>query len=184
LQRGLMAEGAVTVGYTYHGPRITQPIYRDGSIGKAKAHLEKTAHDLNKLLQPIGGTAYTSVNKALVTQASSAIPYMPLYISLLYQVMKEKNCHEGCIEQMDRLFREKLYNGKAVPVDESGRIRVDDWEMRPDIQAEVERRWQLVNTDTLPSLGDREGYRGDFLKLYGFNISGVDYSAEVPESLI
>jgi len=128
--------------------------------------------------------AFVSVNKALVTQASSAIPFMPLYISLLYKVMKQKGIHEGCLEQMDRLFRSKLYAGKAVEVDAENRIRMDDWELRDDVQREVDWLWQIVNTDNAPTHADIEGYRGDFLRLFGFGIAGVDYAKDVPDSEI
>jgi enoyl-[acyl-carrier protein] reductase/trans-2-enoyl-CoA reductase (NAD+) len=135
-------------------------------------------------MKALGGRAFTSVNKALVTQASSAIPFMPLYISLLYKVMKEKGIQEGTLEQMDRLFRAKLYSGKPVETDPEGRIRMDDWELRDDVQAEVDRRWQLVTTENGAELGDFQGYRTDFLRLFGFAIAGVDYAADVPEDRI
>lgn len=189
IQEGLLAPGAKVLAYSYIGPEVTQPVYRNGTIGAAKDHLEATAHTLNeKVKTAVGGEgagAWVSVNKALVTQASSAIPFMPLYISLLYKVMKDKGLHEGCIEQMDRLFRERLYTGTgSVPVDEKGRIRVDDWEMREDVQAEVKRLWPLVDTDNLAQWSDGTGYRDDFLRLFGFGIAGVDYSADVPEERI
>lgn len=180
----LLAPGAVTVAYSYIGPEVTQPVYRNGTIGAAKDHLEKTAHALDAKLKGLGGRAYVSVNKALVTQASSAIPFMPLYISILYKVMKDKGTHEGCIEQIDRLFRERLYTGGPVPVDSEGRIRVDDLEMRADVQAEVQRFWKTVDTENLLKQADWPGYHSDFLRLFGFGITGVDYSADVPEELI
>lgn len=186
LQRGLLAPGAKTVAYSYIGPVITQTIYRKGTIGRAKDDLERTAKTLDAKLQSaqVKGRAFVSVNKALVTQASSAIPYMPLYISLLYKVMKQKGIHEGCIEQIDRLFRDKLYNAKNIPVDEEGRIRVDDWEFRDDVQAEVQALWNQVSTENVAELSDLDGYRTEFLKLYGFKVDGVDYAADVPESAI
>src|SRR6185295_18370471 len=162
-----LAPGAVALAYSYIGPQVTQPVYRNGTIGAAKDHLEKTAQRLDARLKALGGHAYVSVNKALVTQASSAIPFMPLYISVLYKVMKAKGLHEGCLEQMDRLFRTRLYTGKPVPVDEEGRIRMDDWELREDVQREVDWAWQIVNSDNAPSHADIAGYRGDFLKLFG-----------------
>lgn len=186
-KRGLLAPGAVTVAYSYIGPMITETIYRKGTIGRAKDDLERTAKELDAKLcadSKVKGRAFVSVNKALVTQASSAIPYMPLYISLLYKVMKEKKCHEGCIEQIDRLFRDKLYGAKPIPVDETGRVRVDDWEFRADVQSEVQALWQKVTTENVAQLADLEGYRTEFLKLYGFKVDGVDYSAEVPDSAI
>ncbi|HKP97331.1 MAG TPA: enoyl-ACP reductase FabV [Fibrobacteria bacterium] len=183
-KEGLLAPGAVSMAYSYIGPRVTQPVYRNGTIGTAKNHLENTAKRLDARLKQSGGRAFISVNKALVTQASSAIPFMPLYISLLYKVMKAKGIHEGTLEQMDRLFRTKLYAGKAVPVDEENRIRMDDWELREDVQREVDWLWNLVNTDNAIGHADIEGYRGDFRRLYGFGFKGVDYGADVPDSLI
>jgi enoyl-[acyl-carrier protein] reductase / trans-2-enoyl-CoA reductase (NAD+) len=185
LARGLLAPGAKTVAYTYIGPVITQTIYRKGTIGRAKDHLEKTGHALDAKLKAsaVKGRAFISANKALVTQASSAIPYMPLYICLLYKVMKQKGIHEGCIEQIDRLYRDKLYAAQ-IPVDDQGRIRVDDWEFRDDVQKEVEALWHQVTTENVGTLGDLEGYRTEFLKLYGFKVDGIDYSADVPESAI
>lgn len=178
---GVLAQGCRTVAYSYIGPDITYPVYRNGTIGAAKDHLEQTAHELDAFLQEkLSGRAFVSVNKALVTQASSAIPVIPLYISLLYKVMKEKDCHEGCIEQIDRLFRERLYTADGqVPVDEIGRIRVDDWELRPDVQAAVKEVWEIAETSNFKEVADYEGYREDFLRLFGFGLSGVDYSADV-----
>ncbi len=181
---GVLAPGALTVAYSYIGPSITVPVYRNGTIGAAKNHLERTAHKLQAKMQAKGGRAFVSVNKAVVTQASSAIPVMPLYISVLYRVMKEKGVHEGYLEQMDRLFREKLYSGKEIPVDSEGRIRVDDWEMLEDVQKEVERLWPLLETSNVLSLTDIQGYREDFLRLFGFGVEGVDYSADVDDNLI
>jgi enoyl-[acyl-carrier protein] reductase/trans-2-enoyl-CoA reductase (NAD+) len=183
-KEGLLAPGAISMAYSYIGPQVTQAVYRHGTIGTAKDHLEKTARKLDERLKKTGGRAFISVNKALVTQASSAIPFMPLYISLLYKVMKAKGIHEGTLEQMDRLFRGKLYSGKPVPLDEENRIRMDDWELREDVQREVDFLWQLVNTDNGPGHADIAGYRGDFHRLYGFGMKGVDYAADVPDSVI
>ena len=179
LKEKLLAPKAVTVAFTYIGPEITHPVYRQGTIGKAKEHLEATANKLNKKMQSaMNGRAFISVNKALVTQASSAIPVVPLYISLLYKIMKTKNIHEGCIEQMWRLFSECLYlNG--VPVDSEGRIRIDDLEMRDDVQNEVAQLWQQVNSENLESISDIRGYRGDFYRLFGFGVNGVDYNKDI-----
>lgn len=178
-EAGVLAEGATTVAYSYIGPEITHAVYREGTIGAAKDDLEATALRMHEKLGATGGRAYVSVNKALVTQASSAIPVVPLYISLLFRVMKEKGLHEGCIEQMFRLFADRLYTGAGeAAVDEKGRIRVDDLEMREDIQAEVSRLWAEVNTGNLAQLSDIEGYRTDFLQLFGFNCDGVDYEQE------
>jgi enoyl-[acyl-carrier protein] reductase/trans-2-enoyl-CoA reductase (NAD+) len=179
LEAGVLAEGAVTVAYSYVGPAVTRAIYRDGTIGRAKDDLERSANEMDEKLRKIGGRAYVSVNKALVTQASSAIPIVPLYISLLFKIMKEKGVHEGTIEQMYRLLAERLYAGGEVPVDEQGRIRIDDLELREDVQKEVEALWPQVDTDNLPLISDIAGYRADFLKLFGFGFDGVDYEADV-----
>lgn len=178
---GLLAEGATTVAYSYIGPALTEPVYRKGTIGRAKDHLEATAFTIKEKLKDINGDAYVSVNKALVTQASSAIPVIPLYISLLYKIMKAEGLHEGCIEQMQRLFQERLYTGEAMITDEQGRIRVDDLEMREDVQAQVAALWTEANTETLPAIGDLPGYKKDFLNLFGFDVAGVDYDAEADE---
>ena len=164
----VLAPGATTVAYSYIGPEVTWPIYTRGTIGNAKAHLESTAHTLNARLQSIGGRAVVAVNKAVVTQASSAIPVVPLYVSILLKVMKEKGLHEGCIEQIYRLFDTQLASGKDFTTDEKGRIRVDDWEMKPEIQAAVNAIWPTITTENLLELSDFEGYQKDFLKLFGF----------------
>ncbi len=177
LAAGVLAEGVQTVSYSYIGPEVTWPIYKKGTIGIAKEDLERVQQALDKKLAPLKGKAWVSVNKALVTQASSAIPVVPLYISLLYKVMKAEGTHEDTIEQMDRLFRERLFNGKPQP-DEAGRIRVDDWEMTPAVQALVGQRWTEVSTENLNQLGDFEGYQSSFLRLFGFGLEGVDYAAE------
>ncbi|MCP5548482.1 MAG: trans-2-enoyl-CoA reductase family protein [Akkermansiaceae bacterium] len=177
LGEGLLAEGVSTLAYSYIGPELTWPIYKNGTIGKAKEDLECVQRALDEKLAPLGGKAWVSVNKALVTQASSAIPVVPLYISLLYKIMKERGTHEDCIEQMDRMFRERLCNGNPQP-DEAGRIRIDDWEMDPEVQSLIDERWQQVNTGNLSELGDFEGYQAGFLKLFGFGLDGVDYGAD------
>jgi len=177
----LLAEGAITVAYSYIGSSLTEAVYRNGTIGKAKDDLEATAFSISDTLADIGGKAYVSVNKALVTQASSAIPVIPLYISLLYKTMKAKGIHEGCIEQIQRLFQDRLFSGKTVPVDEKGRIRIDDWEMRDDVQAEVEKLWSQVTTENLSEIGDLEGYKKEFYHLFGFDVPGVDYAKEANE---
>jgi len=178
---GVLADGATTVAYSYIGPAVTEAVYRKGTIGQAKDHLEATAFDITDSLKDINGHAYVSVNKALVTQASSAIPVIPLYISLLYKIMKEMGLHEGTIEQIDRLYRERLYTGGEVPVDEKGRIRIDDWEMRDDVQAKVAELWKQAETENLAEIGDLGGYRKDFYNLFGFDIAGVDYDADANE---
>jgi enoyl-[acyl-carrier protein] reductase / trans-2-enoyl-CoA reductase (NAD+) len=181
LAADVVAPGAQTVAYSYIGPELTWPIYKNGTIGRAKEDVERSQRALDARLAPLGGKAWVSVNKALVTQASSAIPVVPLYISLLYRIMKAEGTHEDCIEQMDRLFRSCLYagSGQAVPVDELGRIRVDDWEMAPKIQSWVDERWQTVSTESLAEMADFEGYQSSFLRLFGFGLAGVDYTAEV-----
>jgi len=178
---GLLAEGATTVAYSYIGPKLTEAVYRNGTIGRAKDDLEATAFSITESLKDLDGKAYVSVNKALVTQSSSAIPVIPLYISLLYKVMKEASLHEGCIEQMQRLFQTRLFSGEEIPTDEKGRIRVDDWEMREDVQAQVAKLWEESTTETLPEIGDLAGYKNDFLNLFGFEVAGVDYEAEADE---
>jgi len=175
---GVLAPGVVTVAYSYIGPQLTWEIYRNGTIGRAKEHLEETADRISAKLAKHGGRAWVSVNKALVTQASSAIPVVPLYISLLYKVMKAKGLHEGCIEQIYRLFADRLAPSANPRPDEDGRIRIDDWEMREDVQAEVAALWPQVSTETLPSLSDMAGYRAEFLRLFGFGMEGIDYDAE------
>ena len=179
---GVLAEGAKTVAYSYIGPELTYPIYRNGTIGRAKDDLEGTVPAINAILSDINGVSYVSVNKALVTQSSSAIPVVPLYISLLYKVMKEKGIHEGTIEQMQRLFAERLYtaDGKVL-LDDKGRIRVDDLEMREDVQAEVANLWEQATTENLQEISDIQGYRDDFFQLFGFNFDSIDYSKDTSE---
>ncbi|OCB78611.1 enoyl-ACP reductase FabV [Flavobacterium crassostreae] len=177
----LLAPGATTVAYSYIGPSLTEAVYRKGTIGRAKDHLEATAFTITDSLTSIGGKAYVSVNKALVTQASSAIPVIPLYISLLYKIMKAEGIHEGCIEQIQRLYADRLFTGKEIPTDEKGRIRIDDWEMRPDVQEKIAKLWQEATTENLAELGDLEGYRSDFHNLFGFGLKGVDYKADTNE---
>ena len=177
----LLAPGVKTVAYSYIGPSLTEAVYRKGTIGRAKDHLEASAFSISDSLKSIDGQAFVSVNKALVTQASSAIPVIPLYISLLYKIMKEEGIHEGCIEQIQRLYQDRLYTGKPIPTDEKGRIRVDDWEMRDDVQEKVAILWKQASTESLPEIGDLEGYRKDFLNLFGFDFAGVDYKADTNE---
>lgn len=178
---GVLADDVKTVAYSYIGPELTYPIYRNGTIGKAKDDLEATVPVLNDLLKEINGEAYVSVNKALVTQSSSAIPVVPLYISLLYKVMKEKGIHEGTIEQMYRLFSERLYNNASLSLDDKGRIRIDDWEMREDVQKEVQELWEKINTENLEEISDIKGYREEFFNLFGFQFDGVDYDKDTNE---
>jgi enoyl-[acyl-carrier protein] reductase / trans-2-enoyl-CoA reductase (NAD+) len=175
----LLAPNATAMAYSYIGPHHTWPIYKDGTIGRAKIDLERAARAIDAQLKPTGGRAFISVNKALVTQASSAIPVVPLYISILYKVMKEMGLHEGCVEQMQRLFATQLYNGRSPQFDSEGRVRVDDWEMRPDVQAKVAAIWPQVTTENLAQLTDIAGYRTEFLKLFGFGLPGINYDADV-----
>jgi len=182
LAAGVLADGVQTVAYSYIGPSMTWPIYKNGTIGKAKEDLERVQQVLDGKLAALKGKAWVSVNKALVTQASSAIPVVPLYISLLYKVMKAEGTHEDTIEQMDRLFRDRLYNGQPQP-DEAGRIRVDDWEMKPAVQDIIAERWATVDTESFAEIGDFAGYQSSFLRLFGFGLAGVDYDAETDTSI-
>jgi enoyl-[acyl-carrier protein] reductase / trans-2-enoyl-CoA reductase (NAD+) len=180
LAEGLLARGCRTVAYSYIGPELTHPIYRWGTIGKAKEHLEITARELDlELGQRLGGRAIVSVNKALVTQASSAIPIVPLYISILYKAMKENRTHEGTIEQIVRLFRDQLGPGVTPTLDLEGRIRIDDREMEPAIQAAATSVWADVTTENLFSITDYAGFKQEFRSLFGFEVPGIDYSQPV-----
>ena len=181
---GVLAEGATTIAYSYIGPEVTEAVYRKGTIGRAKDHLEATAFEITEKLKDINGKGYVSVNKALVTQASSAIPVIPLYISLLYKIMKAEGIHEGCIEQIQRLYVDRLYTGNDVPTDDKGRIRIDDWEMRADVQERIAKLWLESTTETLVELGDLAGYKQDFLNLFGFGFEGVDYQADTNEMVL
>ena len=174
---GVLAEGAKTTAYTYIGEKITWDIYWHGTIGAAKQDLDKRVMDIRARMASIGGDARVSVLKAVVTQASSAIPAMPIYLAILFKVMKAKGTHEGCIEQIDRLFREVMYGDKAL--DDEGRQRVDDLELLPEVQAEVAELWSQIDTDNLNELSDFAGYREEFLQLFGFEVPGVDYDADV-----
>ena len=174
---GVLAQGAITLAYSYIGPQLTHPMYYDGSIGAAKQHLYETARRLTA--SDLDVRAYVSVNKALVTQSSAAIPIVPLYISILYKIMKKAGTHEGCIQQMERLFREKLFGSQDPVVDENQLIRMDDWEMREEIQQEVAQDWKAVDTATVQSLCDIDGYWEDFYQIFGFAVPGVDYDADV-----
>jgi enoyl-[acyl-carrier protein] reductase/trans-2-enoyl-CoA reductase (NAD+) len=176
----LLAPGATSVAYSYIGPEVTWAIYKNGTIGLAKNDLERAGRRIDALLKTHGyGRAFISVNKALVTQASSAIPVVPLYISILYKIMKAQGTHEGCIEQIQRLFATQMYNGSSLNFDDGGRVRIDDLEMKPAVQAEVARLWPQVTTESLPALTDIAGYRSEFLKLFGFGLPGIDYEADV-----
>jgi len=176
---GVLAPGAKSVAYSYIGPEVTWPIYKDGTIGQAKKDVERAAATISSTYDC---KAYVSVNKAVVTQASSAIPVVPLYISILFKLMKSAGTHEDCIEQMVRLFDEHLY-GEALQLDEAGRIRIDDLEMQPDIQAKVVELWNEITTNNLSELSDYAGYQKNFLNLFGFELSGVDYEEDVEVDL-
>jgi enoyl-[acyl-carrier protein] reductase/trans-2-enoyl-CoA reductase (NAD+) len=180
LDEGLLAEGARTLAYSYIGPEMTWPIYRDGTIGMAKKDLEAAAAAIDaELRNRVGGRAWISVNKAVVTQASVAIPVVPLYKSLLFKVMKAKGLHEGALEQMRRLFFEHLADGRSAKTDEGNRIRLDDREMRPDVQQGIAELWPQVVTENLHAMTDFAGYKRDFRNLFGFEVDGVDYNAPV-----
>ncbi|MFW5737954.1 MAG: enoyl-ACP reductase FabV [Spirochaetota bacterium] len=179
LEAGLLADGVKTVAYSYIGPELIARVYREGSIGKAKEHLEATSQGLNAKLSGVAGSAFVSVNKAVVTRASSVIPVVPLYGVILFRVMKEMGLHEGPIEQIYRLFAERLYAGETVPVDEEGRIRIDDWEMRDDVQKRVREIFDTVDEENLREMTDLDAYHNAFLRIHGFGVEGVDYEADV-----
>lgn len=174
---GVIKEGAVTLAYSYIGPVVTHAIYKEGSIGQAKKHLYDTSVELTEEFSDIGLKAYISVNKALVTQSSAAIPIVPLYISLLYKVMKDAGLHEGCIEQMNRLFLDKLTG--EVPTDEAGRIRLDDYEMKEEIQNKISDVWDSVDSESVKELGDINEYWDEFYHMFGFGYDNVDYTEDV-----
>jgi enoyl-[acyl-carrier protein] reductase/trans-2-enoyl-CoA reductase (NAD+) len=181
-EAGVLAPDAITTAYTYIGEKLTWDIYWNGTIGAAKKDLDQKAMAIRKVLQPSGGQARVAVLKAVVTQASSAIPVMPLYLALLFKVMKEKGTHEGCIEQIDLLFRESLYgalNGREPRIDNDGRWRVDYKELEPAVQDDVAALWDQVTTENVNAISDFAGYKTAFLQLFGFNVPGVDYEADV-----
>jgi enoyl-[acyl-carrier protein] reductase/trans-2-enoyl-CoA reductase (NAD+) len=181
-QEDLIKSGFLTIAFSYVGPEFTKAIYRDGTVGRAKEDLESKAEKINRLIAAVNGKAIISVNKALVTRASAVIPAVPLYIALLYKVMKEKHLHEGCIQQMYRLYHDALFSGKDPKLDSKGRIRMDDWEMRKDVQQAVSDLWKIVETkslDNIEDLGDMKGLREEFLRHHGFGMPGVDYNQDV-----
>ncbi|MEM0967603.1 MAG: enoyl-ACP reductase FabV [Verrucomicrobiota bacterium] len=181
-ENGLLSENFKTLAYSYVGPELTWPIYKNGTIGKAKEDLDRAAAAITA---STSGSAYVAVNKAVVTQASSAIPVVPLYISILFKIMKAEGSHEGCIEQIARLFREHLYHAEGVKLSTDGRIHVDDLEMEEKIQSAVAKVWPTIGTENLRQLSDYDGYQADFLKLFGFGVEGIDYSQEVdPETAL
>ncbi len=177
LREQLLAHNARVVAYSYIGPEVTAPVYRHGTIGRAKEDLEARAHALDaRMAAEVGGRAWVSVNKAVVTQASAAIPAVPLYLSALLKVMKERGTNEGTIEQIVRLFRDHLDPAQTPAVDAEGRIRLDDWEMTPEVQAEVQAIWDRVTTENFRALTDYEGYQHAFHALFGFDLDGIDYT--------
>jgi enoyl-[acyl-carrier protein] reductase/trans-2-enoyl-CoA reductase (NAD+) len=178
-EAGALADGALTFAFSYIGPEMTHAIYKDGAIGRAKMDLEARSKEINGMLAGIGGKSYISINKAVVTQSSSAIPVVPLYMALLFKIMKEKGLHENCIGQMYRLFSEKVYNGDKVITDGSGRLRLDDLEMREDVQSEILELWDKVDTGNINELSDISGFRDEFFRLFGFGRSDIDYEADV-----
>ena len=176
---GVLANGVKTVSYSYIGTDITWPIYWHGALGKAKEDMDRAAGDLRHSLNDIDGTANVAVLKSVVTQASAAIPVMPLYIAIGFKVMKELGIHEGCIEQINRMFRTQLYKDGGAEFDESARIRMDDWELRDDVQSKVKELWPQITNDNIFELSDYQGYKDEFLKLFGFGLEGIDYEADV-----
>ena len=182
-EAGVLAKGFRTVSYTYLGSELTWPIYRNGTLGRAKEDLDRAAKALTARLANLSGEARVVTLKAIVSQASSAIPVVPLYTSLLFRVMKDACVHEEIIEHIHRLFATQLADGGRMNLDGQGRIRLDDWELADDIQEEVRRRWGLVTSENLSHLGDLEGFRADFLKIFGFGLDGVDYSADQDPTL-
>ena len=178
-EAGVLAEGFSTVSYNYIGSDLTWPIYWQGTLGKAKEDLDRAANALRERLIPVSGDARVATLKAVVTQASSAIPVVPLYASLVFKVMKDQGVHESVIEHIDRLFREKLYGDRRGEFDEVGRIRNDDWELTDAVQNAVRELWPAVTTENVLELSDLEGFRTDFLRIFGFGFDGVDYDADI-----
>jgi len=178
-QAGVLADNVKTISYSYIGTDITWPIYWHGALGKAKEDMDRAAAAIREQLTPIHGSANVAVLKSVVTQASAAIPVMPLYIAMGFKVMKEQNIHEGCIEQIDRMFREQLYASAGAELDDSNRIRMDDWELRDEVQNKIKQLWPQVTTENLFELSDYQGYKDEFLKLFGFGLNGVDYDADI-----
>lgn len=181
ISEDMIADGFTTVAYSYIGPALTHAIYKDGTIGRAKNNLFEHCKTISGVLKPFNGRSIVSVNKALVTQASSAIPVVPLYISLLYKVMKEKGIHENCYEQIKRMFLNALYSDSDSLFDNEYCIRMDDLEMQPDVQAEIERLWPMITTENNEEITDIEGYRNELYNLYGFARDDVDYDEDIPD---
>ncbi len=179
----VLADGVKTVSYSYIGTEITWPIYWHGALGKAKEDMDRAATSLRDVLSDINGSANMAVLKSVITQASAAIPVMPLYISMALKIMKEKGLHEGCIEQINRLFRSQLYNNKVAELDDEARIRMDDWELKDEVQDSIKELGPGVTSENIFELTDYQGYKDEFLKLFGFGIAGIDYEADV-DSLV
>ena len=179
LKRNLLAPGCITTNYTYLGSEITWPIYGQGTIGRAKQDLERASISISQKLQEIGGVAFLAVMKGLVTQAASAIPGMSVYLSLLFKIMKEQGLHEGCVEQVHRLFNEELYSGSVINLDQLGRIRMLDKELRESVQEYISENWSRFDAETMNEIADFEGYRRDFMQIYGFDMEGINYDEEV-----
>lgn len=178
-EAGVLAEGFKTVSYTYIGSDLTWPLYWEGTLGAAKRDLDRAREELAMDLDEVGGDARVAVLKAVVTQASSAIPILPLYIALLFRVMKDRGEHEDCMAHIYRMFASQLYSAGDMRLDDAGRLRMDDLELADDVQEEVRRRWAIAETETMDELGDLPGYNSDFLKIFGFGHDGVDYDADV-----
>lgn len=178
-QAGVLADNAKSVAYSYIGTELTWPIYWHGTLGKAKEDLDRAAHAIDSKLKAKGGSANVAVLKSVVTQASAAIPVMPLYISIVFKIMKEQGIHEGCIEQVQRLFATKLYNGQTPETDDQNRLRLDDWELRENVQKTCGEIWAQINDDNIYELTDYKSYKEEFLRLFGFGLKGVDYDADV-----
>ena len=180
-EASVLAHGCKSVAYSYIGTELTWPIYWDGALGMAKKDLDRAAHGINNNLSPLNGSANIAVLKSVVTQASSAIPVMPLYIAMVFKKMREQGVHEGCIEQINRMFHDRLYksDGSAAEVDEEDRLRLDDLELREDIQSHCQTLWSQLTNENLSELTDYLQYKDEFLKLFGFGIKGVDYAADV-----
>lgn len=176
---GVLEEGIKTLSYGYIGTDITWPIYWHGALGKAKEDMDRAAAAIRKQLEPLHGNANMAILKSVVTQASAAIPVMPLYIAISFLVMKQNGIHEDCLQQIDRMFRTQLYQAGGPQLDNNQRIRMDDWELRDEVQSQIQGLWSQVTTENLFSITDYQGYKDAFLKLFGFGLSGVDYEAEV-----
>ncbi|WP_257279660.1 enoyl-ACP reductase FabV [Endozoicomonas sp. ISHI1] len=180
-EAGVLAEDCKTVAYSYIGTELTWPIYWEGALGEAKKDLDRAAHAIDKQMKSLSGSANIAVLKSVVTQASSAIPVMPLYIAMVFKKMREEGVHEGCIEQINRMFRDRLYrkDGEAPMVDDSNRLRLDDWELRDDIQSHCQALWPTLTNENLSELTDYVEYKEEFLKLFGFGVEGVNYEEDL-----